>query len=403
MEGQMLRSKMPHIEQNEKDISLYARLEKISGEKNLIYALMDENETLQQGSQSIMKVVYDFYSDLYMNEPECTETQEYFLNQIDVHLTENERIDLDKDFEEKEIEKALAKMQNRKSPGSDGLTKEFYDFFWIDIKQYYLECLRQCEESGEMTESQKKGLVRVSYKKNGRIYIKNYRPITLTNVDYKILTRCLATRMAPVLPSLIHRNQTCVPGRSIATNTHIMQDLIDTITQEGKGAALIILDEEKAFDRMSHTFIIKVLRKFGFGERFVRWVQILYTDITSAVKVNGYLTKEFPIKRGVRQGCPLSALIYVLCAEVLGIEIRKNEQIVGYKYNRNKNEHKLTQYADDKVVCLTTENSIRELFHSLNRYEMATNSRINKDKTIGVWIGAFRNKDKDFAGNPMEE
>ena len=109
--------------------------------------------------------------------------------------------------------------------------------------------------------------------------------------------------------------------------------------------------EEKAFDRMSHTFIIKVLRKFGFGERFVRWVQILYTDITSAVKVNGYLTKEFPIKRGVRQGCPLSALIYVLCAEVLGIEIRKNEQIVGYKYNRNKNEHKLTQYADDKVVC----------------------------------------------------
>jgi len=100
----------------------------------------------------------------------------------------------------------------------------------------------------------------------------------------------------------------------------------------------------------------------------------------------------------VRQGCPLSALIYVLCAEVLGIEIRKNEQIVGYKYNRNKNEHKLTQYADDKVVCLTTENSIRELFHSLNRYELATNSRINKDKTIGVWIGAFRNNDKDFAG-----
>ena len=116
------------------------------------------------------------------------------------------------------------------------------------------------------------------------------------------------------------------------------------------------------------------------------------------MKVNGYLTKEFPIKRGVRQGCPLSALIYVLCAEVLGIEIRKNEKIVGYKYNRNKDEHKLTQYADDKVVCVTTDNSILELFRSLNRYEMATNSRINKDKTIGVWIGAFRNKDKDFAG-----
>ena len=108
--------------------------------------------------------------------------------------------------------------------------------------------------------------------------------------------------------------------------------------------------------------------------------------------------RSFQLREEYAKDAPLSALIYVLCAEVLGIEIRKNEKIVGYKYNRNKDEHKLTQYADDKVVCLTTENSILELFRSLNRYEMATNSRINKDKTIGVWIGAFRNKDKDFAG-----
>ena len=100
--------------------------------------------------------------------------------------------------------------------------------------------------------------------------IKNYRPISLIIVDSKILTRTLATRMAKVLHKLIHRNQTCVPGRCICNNTHIIQDLIDVINMEGIGGALILLDQEKAFDRMSHSFIVKVLRKFGFGERFIK-------------------------------------------------------------------------------------------------------------------------------------
>ena len=105
--------------------------------------------------------------------------------------------------------------------------------------------------------------------------------------------------MAKILASIIHRNQTCVPGRLINVNTHILQDLIDVITAEGKGAALILIDQLKAFDLMSHSFIIKVLQKFGFGPRFIKWIKILYTDISSSVKVNGFLTNEFPIRRGM--------------------------------------------------------------------------------------------------------
>ena len=398
MEGSLLRSKMPHIEFNEKDISLYSRLEKINAENNTIYALIDDSDSLKQGTDDILKVVHDFYSNLYTNEPECELSQEYFLSKVNVCLTDEDRRLLDSDFTPDEFDKALSKLQNRKSPGSDGLTKEFYDFFWTDIRHHYMSCIEDCEASGEMTLSQKLGLIRVSYKKNGRVYIKNYRPITLINVDSKILTRTLATRMAKVLHKLIHRNQTCVPGRCICNNTHIIQDLIDVINMEGIGAALILLDQEKAFDRMSHSFIIKVLRKFGFGERFIKWVTILYTDIRSAVKVNGYLTDEFPIKRGVRQGCPLSALLYVLCAEVLAIEIRSNSKIIGYKFNKSKDQHKLTQFADDNAVVLTTEASILELFVSLEKYEHATNARINKDKTVGVWLGTFRGNSYTFAG-----
>ena len=186
--------------------------------------------------------------------------------------------------------------------------------------------------------------------------------------------------MTTVLPKLIHDNQRCIPGRKITKNIHIVQDLIDVIHLRKEKAAFIFLAQEKAFDRMSHNFIFKTLKAFGFGDNFIKWVKIVYTDTKSSVKVNGFLTHEFSIQRGVRQGCPLSALLYVLCAEVLGIEIRRNKKIVGYKYEGTK-EHKLSQYADDASIVITTLESLEELFRILQKYEWATNAKLNKSKT----------------------
>ena len=84
--------------------------------------------------------------------------------------------------------------------------------------------------------------------------------------------------MATVLPKLIHDNQRCIPGRKITKNIHIVQDLIDIINLRKEKAAFIFLDQEKAFDRMSHNFIFKTLKAFGFGDNFIKWVKIFYTD-----------------------------------------------------------------------------------------------------------------------------
>ena len=196
--------------------------------------------------------------------------------------------------------------------------------------------------------------------------------------------------MAGVLPKLVHDNQRCVPGRKITKNIHIVQDLIDVINKSNGKGALIFLDQEKAFDRISHTFIMKTLRAFGFGERFINWVKIVYSDTRSQVKINGFLTPSFAIERGVRQGCPLSALLYVLCAEVLGIAIRSNKNIHGFKYGNN--EHKISQYADDMNAVVTTEPSIDELFTVLDKYERATNAKLNRGKTEALWVGEWRER-----------
>ena len=297
---------------------------------------------------------------------------------------------LDKPITADEIQNALDKLNKDKTPGSDGLPQEFLSFFWDDLKDLYQKVLDEIFTDEELTVSQQKGIIKISYKKNGRQFLKNYRPITLLNTDLKIIAKVLAIRLSKILNNIIHETQKCVPGRKITENIHLMQDLIDSILQDNSEAAIIFLDQEKAFDRISHKFLFKTLQKFGFGDNFIRWIKIIYKNVTSTVKVNGFLTDKINIKRGLRQGCPLSALLYVLCSEVLSINIRKNENIKGIIYESQ--EHKDSMYADDMSVVVTTENSIYCLFELLNKYEAATNSKINKDKTKALWLGSWRER-----------
>jgi len=343
---------VPGVEEGDFNLGYYSKLEKMRADENTIYSLLNKDGDLVEGTDNISKVVYDFYKELYTKELECWHTQNEFLSNVEKKLSEEEKEILDKDFTATELQSAMVDLKKNKSPGCDGLTKEFYDFFWDELCPLYVECLKEVEDTLSLTESQKLGLIRTSYKKNGRIHIENYRPITLLNVDLKIITRALAKRMAKVLPKLINDNQRCIPGRKIGKNMHIVQDLIDKINNDNGKGAFIFVDQEKAFDRISHAFILKTLQAFGFGENFIKWVRIIYADTKSQVKINGFLTPSFSIQRGVRQGCPLSALLYVLCSEVLAIAIRKNKSIVGYKYGSE--EHKLSQYADDMTVVIVT-------------------------------------------------
>ena len=280
-------------------------------------------------------------------------------------------------------------MQCHKSPGDDSLTKEFYVHFWNEIAPIYMRCIAGIKEMENLCHSQKRGLITLAYKKNGREFLKNYRPISLQNIDLKMITRTLAKRLSAVINKLINQSKKCLPGRKILTNVHILQNLIDYINKNDYQALVLFFDNEKAYDRISHRFLIKTLRHFGFGDDFINWIQIIYKDSFSSVKVIGFSTKYFPIERGLRQGCPLSSLLYVLCAEVLGLEIRSNRKIVGVKYN-NK-EHKELRYADDLSIAITEMESIDAIFETLGKFGKATNSKINVDKTEALWLGRWKN------------
>ena len=301
----------------------------------------------------------------------------------------------DKELNITDLEQGMKQLPSGKSPGTDGLPVEFYQTMWHLIRFDFLEMVNETYQNKILSNFQRKGMIRLIFKKTDRTDLRYYRPISLLNVDVKIITKTLALRLGKVLPTIVNKDETCIPGRNIVKNLHTLNDVIRYGNSKNIEAAILFLDQGKAFDRVSHEFLLKTLRHLNFGDYFVSWVQIMLKDVTSQIKVNGFLTEDIDISRGVRQGDPLSALLYVLIAEVLGNQIRSNQNIKGITVRDI--EQKVLQYADDTQIFVTNDSSVKETFKEPEKYEKATGAKINIEKTEGLFIEKWRNRhDKPF-------
>ena len=232
------------------------------------------------------------------------------------------------------------------------------------------------------------------FKKGDRLERKNWRPITLLNVDYKLCSRTLAGRLLKVLHHVVERDQTYgVPGRYIGENVSLLRDLLDFTSESDTPAAILSLDQEKAFDRVDWAFMFLTLGRMGFGPSFIRWVRLLYTDVRSCVLINGYSSPVFFPSRGVRQGCPLSPLLYILTMEVLAANLRSHPDIVGLSLPGIQAPLPvISLYADDTSAIVTTDKGIKAVFSVYDHFEKASGSKLNLGKCKGLWLGRWRNR-----------
>lgn len=215
-------------------------------------------------------------------------------------------------------------MQTGKSPGSDGLPTEFYLAFWDSSCDPLVRVYNERFRLGILTDSQRESLLSLIHKKDEINIAKNWRPISLLNTDYKIASKAITERLKSVMSSIVHYDQTCsVPGRTILSNLQLIRDVLDMIDKTNETGILVTLDQDKAFDRVDHEFLMRVLSKFGFGPTFCGWVSLFYNNAFSRVICNSQLSSPIFLGRGVRQGFPLSPPLYVLVSEVLSTQIRK--------------------------------------------------------------------------------
>ena len=210
-------------------------------------------------------------------------------------------------------------------PSSDGLSTEFYLCLWDDLGELLLSVLNESFHAGSLAKRQYEGLLRLIYEKDERQLPRNWRPISLLNTDYKLALKIITERLKKVMPSIVHQDQTCG-----VSNLHLVRDVQDFIDKTNEPAILVTLDQEKAFDRVDHEFMLHVLCKFGLGPFFCHWVEIFYAHAFSHILNNGALSSPVYLHGAVRQGCPLSPLLYVLFPEVLSTQIHKCQGIEGF-------------------------------------------------------------------------
>ena len=197
------------------------------------------------------------------------------IKNINTKLTSDEKNSIEGQVAEYECASALKAMKNNKSPGSDGITTEFYKIFWSEIKSYYVKSLNYSFEIGDMTVMQKQGLISFLPKKNNDLgNLNNWRPLTLLNTDYKIVTKTISNRIKKYISNIIKNSQTgFIKGRYIGENIRLIQETIEKLEEEEQPGLLLFADFEKAFDSISHDFMFNCLKCFNFGPDIIKWVK----------------------------------------------------------------------------------------------------------------------------------
>ena len=397
IEGMNIRSRATWIREGEKGTKYFTNLEK-RNYINKAMPILINNEGLEICSQKeIAQEVKIYYESLYKQR--ITEDVDLcdILPEDIPKLSDNQKYSLEGEITLEELKSTLKDMKNDKSPGSDGFSVEFYKFFFSDIGIFLLRSINEGFKSGEFSVTQKQGIIICIPKENkDKKYLKNWRPITLLNISYKLASGCIANRIKSVLPEIINDCQKgFLKGRYIGENIRLIYDLMFYAEKNNIPGLLLSIDYQKAFDSVSWNFLEKALAFFNFGEDIIKWFSVLYNNATTTIFVNGQYSPYFNIERGVRQGDPLSPYLYLIGAEILSIMLRKNKEIKGIE-TRNK-QYLLSQFADDTALCLDgSKKSFEATIHTLDKFSNMSGLVINNEKTQIMWFGSEKNSKKRY-------
>ena len=389
--GVMFRSKAKWYEQGEKNTKYFYSLEKAKYNAKTCYKLITERGQEIENPIEILQEQRDFYAKLYEVDKD-----------VDFSLTNNYNIHVPQEIQEmqnqqitlEELEQAIKLMNNNKTPGEDGIPVDFYKVFWTKIKEPFYNMMCECFEKEELHQSARRGILNLIPKadKDTR-FVKNLRPITLLNTDYKIIEKAIANKMLPALEHIIHTDQRgFMKNRRISVNIRKMLDIIHHAEKEDLEAIVMSLDFVKCFDKCSFTILHGSLEFFKFGDIVKQWTKILYHNFTVKVQNNGHFSKPLKIEKGVHQGGCCSSLYFLVIAEILALSLRSNNAIEGITIADIRNL--LNQFADDTdIFSAATESSIKALHKELQDFRKQSGFTVSYDKTTLYRIGSLRHSD----------
>ena len=358
----------------------------VRGVPGALRFLFNDVDDILESDEEILDHCRVFYDNLY-SSPYSTSFKMSNFSYVppEKRISTADAKILDEEFYEEELHTALKNMRKGSSPGFDGLTVNFYLTFWNLISPFLIPSIQQAASLGSFTLDQRRGVIKMLPKRNkSPTRVANLRPITLLNVDYKLVTKVLSLRLKEIIPKIVHTDQTgFVTNRFLGSNVLDIQTLLHILDrlEQRQEIATLSLDIQKAFDTVDWGFIRLVLRSYGFPDSFLTWVTAMQSNVELRVLNNGHLSDPIIAKKGVAQGCSLSPYLFILMIETLAHHIRMNPRLKGLVFHDY--EKKINLVADDCLLTLqATIDNFVELHTTLSHFSAVSGLKTNFHKSV---------------------
>lgn len=347
-----------------------------------IPALMASDGHIVTDWEDMAEVTVDFFQttlgepDPPRNVPQQVEVTDPILEVIQDHLTAEEKNVLNAPFTVEELGLAAKSMKKQKCPGPDGIPVEFFQKMWPVVGPQFALVLNQGLDKETFPPDLTLGHIVLLPKKSDQTPLTNKRPITLLNAAYKIGAKALQQRLTPLLQRIITPQQFAfLPGRNIHHSLLLMGEMLHEAAKSGEEYVLLKLDVIKAFDKLEWAFLLAVIEKMGMGGLLSRFMKAGFSMAASTIVLNGHPTHRFSLRRSVRQGCPLSPLLFIMSFDVFSLQLQAaitRGTIQGVTFSRIGVRTLHNMYADDLAAII----------RALLRY-------IEEFKRLLTWFGAL--------------
>lgn len=384
-------SRMKWLGEGEEPSKYFFRLLKAKQKREDMPVLIREDGTEISDHEDILKEGHMFYSKLFATggiSPETVEAREKILQPPSPRVSRACRYLLEDEPTMDELRDTLLLLPFDKSPGMDGLTPEVLRACWHFMGKDLLAMILKFWETGTLAYSVKDGLIKLIPKKADKRHLKDWRPLTMLTTTYKLIAKLLALRLRVVIPFIISSQQTgFIPGRNILENISVAWLTADWLNLKRIAALFLKLDFEKAFDRVEHSYLWEAMLKLGCGEKFISLIQGLIAAAVSKLHINGMYSDDIPLERGVRQGCPISPLLFAIATQPLMAYL--SSMIETGELNGIQIQDGLTicfrLFADDMGMFIpATEEAFNRARSCIAVYEAASGAKLNLAKSTIV-------------------
>ena len=360
--------------------------------------ILNENGEEENCEEKIEEAIVEYYKRLYENYDKTNINHQNagdFFNHIQP-ISDAAKDEILRPITDQDLKDTLSTCKDS-APGPDGIPYSYLKALWADLGGLIIDSWRYSQATGKLAPSHKSSFLKLIPKMGKDLkMLTNWRPITLSNCDHKLITKTYARRMSEKVAVRIKERQTAyIKGRIINDNIRSIAMSLDISNMEKEIDGLLVsLDAKKAFDSVEHGYIEECLKRFGL-EDFVPIFKILYNELKSDILVNGKIISGYRICRGVKQGDALSCILFIMCMEPLLRNVEENPMIESlHSRELNSELPKVYAYADDvNGIIRNHPDSVQALFVEYEKLTRLSGLELNADKTEIMRIKAEQPED----------